>query len=190
MCWQVSTSGEEERIFLLLVPLCRSPAEGVAQNKGVYHHGCGCLLIALPWKGGKSVMAESSGFYPETLPHLVRWKNDQGWSQYQPWGATCMCVCLLSTMGCHMYVCLLFEPWVLILETVFWKHLWFLIIISFHRYILIHACKCVRARMQKCRLCRSSPGLESAFPQDSQSGEWHVRVWEVLGLLMCANTVP
>jgi hypothetical protein len=31
-------SSEEERIFLLPVSLCRSPAEGVAQIKGVCHH--------------------------------------------------------------------------------------------------------------------------------------------------------
>jgi hypothetical protein len=31
-------AGEEEQIFLLPKSLCRSPEEGVAQIKGVYHH--------------------------------------------------------------------------------------------------------------------------------------------------------
>jgi hypothetical protein len=35
MCWQ---TGKEERIFLLPMSLCRSPAESVAQIKDVYHH--------------------------------------------------------------------------------------------------------------------------------------------------------
>jgi hypothetical protein len=30
--------GERENSFLLLMPLCRSPAEGVAQIKGMCHH--------------------------------------------------------------------------------------------------------------------------------------------------------
>ena len=31
-------AGEEERGFLLLLPLCRQPAEDVARIKGVCHH--------------------------------------------------------------------------------------------------------------------------------------------------------
>ena len=37
-------AGEEERIFLLPMSLCRSPAESVAQIKGVYRQ---CLDLGL-----------------------------------------------------------------------------------------------------------------------------------------------
>jgi hypothetical protein len=31
-------AGEKKQIFLLVMSLCKSPAEGVAQIKGAYHH--------------------------------------------------------------------------------------------------------------------------------------------------------
>lgn len=31
-------AGKKERLFLLPMSLCRSPAEGVSQIKGAYHH--------------------------------------------------------------------------------------------------------------------------------------------------------
>jgi hypothetical protein len=37
-CWQVEASIEKERIFLLPMSSCKSPAKDVAQIKGVCHH--------------------------------------------------------------------------------------------------------------------------------------------------------
>ena len=72
MCWQAS---KEERVFLLPLSLCRPPAEGAAQIKGVYPHAWTLALFYL------ELVLSKDGLELRDLLASVSWLSHLAWTQ-------------------------------------------------------------------------------------------------------------